>query len=144
MDSAQYAWRRFVLGYDNDTQHDFLEDIFGELTFQKAALIVAALFGIIITIWVLILGLGRRRSHESIEHQLYRKFCNYLEKKGIKREASQAPEDFSQLAIAHLPGLAREINAFTQTYSALCYNPSEQGDQHEKINKLKAVLKTIK
>ena len=144
MDSAQYAWRRFVIGYDRDSQSELLKRLFGELTLQKIAMIVGGFFLGIIAFWALLLGLGKRHEHEAVEHQLYRRFCKRLEKLGIKREPSQTPEAFSLFASAQLPQLATEINAFSKMYSDVCYNPSAESHLQENIRALKKCLKKIK
>lgn len=144
VDSMQYSWRKFVLGYDDESQAEFLKKLFGELSIQKIAMIVAGFFIGIIVLWALFLGLGRKQSSEAIEHQLYRRFCKLLEKHGVKREPSQAPEEFSQFASSQLPGMANEINEFSSYYSELCYNSTPQGSLQENIKTLKRLLKKIK
>ncbi len=143
IDSAQYAWRRHVLGYDSNAQQNFLKKLFGELSVQKIALIVGGLFGGIILIWVLFLGLARKRNDEAIEHQLYRRFCDLLAKKGVTREVSQTPEMYSQLAVKKLPALAGEIYSFTQAYTSLCYDPSAQDAHQSHIENMKSLLKKL-
>ena len=144
LDSTQYAWRKFVLGYDNDTQASFLQSIFGELSMQKMATIVGGFFLGIIVLWSLFLGLGRKRSAEAVEHQLYRRFCALLEKHGAKREPSQTPSDFSKVASTLLPKVSAEIYAFSNLYSELCYNLDEQSKRQENIMKLKQLLKRVR
>jgi transglutaminase-like putative cysteine protease len=144
LDSAQYSWRRFVLGYDSGTQQNFLKGLFGELSIQKTMLIVGGFFVGIILLWVAFLGLAKKRTNEAMEHQLYRRFCELLEKKGIKRERSQTPESFGNTAILHLPDFAEQINAFTQSYSALCYNPASMNAKQNHLDKMKLLLKGLK
>ncbi len=145
MDAAQYAWRRFVLGYDNDSQQELLKKLFGELTIKKIAMIVGGFFLGIIGLWSLFLGLGRKRNNEAVEHQLYRHFCKLLEKHGIERELSQAPAEFSQFASKQLPKFAFEINQFSNVYADLCYNPDvAKGKWQENIGTLRLLLKKMK
>ena len=144
MDSIQYRWRRFVLGYDDQAQAQLLKRLFGEMSVQKIALIVGSIFSGIIGIWVLFLGLGRSQPGEAVEHQLYRRFCQLLEKHGVKRHPSQPPEDFSGMASAQLPRLKNEIEVFTQTYSTLCYAPGSQREHQRLISELKILLKKMK
>lgn len=144
LNSLQFGWQRFVLNYDNKTQQNFLKDLFGEMTIKKTMLIVSSIFAGIILIWVAFLGLAKRRNTEAPEHQLYRRFCALLAKKGIKREIAQTPENFSQLATTQLPDLADTIKEFTQTYSMLCYNPVAVAEQQTHLNKMKSMLKQMK
>jgi transglutaminase-like putative cysteine protease len=144
LDSTQYAWRKFVLGYDNDTQASFLKSIFGELSMQKMATIVGGFFLGIIVLWSLFLGLGRKHSTETIENQLYRRFCVLLDKHGAKRELSQTPGEFSKIASALFPKVSTEIYAFSNLYSELCYNPDVHSSRQESIAMLRRLLKRIK
>ena len=141
LDSLQYGWRRFVLGYDGATQQNFLKNMFGEMSVRKTMLIVGGFFGVIIALWVGFLGLARKRHNEALEHQLYRRFCAIFEKKGLKREASQTPEAFSQLASLQFPDLAEQIKAFTQSYSSLCYNPDALAEKQLYLDEMRSLLK---
>jgi transglutaminase-like putative cysteine protease len=144
LDSTQYAWRKFVLGYDNDTQASFLKRLFGELSMQKMAMIVGGFFLGIIVLWSLLLGLGRKQPTEATEHQLYRRFCALLDKHGAKREPSQTPSEFSKIASALLPNISTEIYAFSNLYSELCYNPDAQSKRQENIATLNQLLKRVR
>ncbi len=144
MDSVQYAWRRHVLGYDKNTQQNFLKKFLGELSITKIAAIVASLFAGIIMIWALFLGLLRKKEKEALEHQLYRRFCKALAKRGVTREISQAPQHYGRLAMQQIPALADEISQFTQAYNSLCYNPSTKNNYQGYIEIMRSELKRIK
>ena len=143
-DSSQYTWRKFVLGYNQTTQTQFLKRIFGHMSTAKAGLIGSAIFFCTLAIWLLFLGLTRKQAREAIEHQLYRQFCQLLEKQGIRRKPFQCPADFSQLAATQLPVLAPAIQHFTQVYIQLCYAPIEQSTARKSIRDLKESLKVIR
>ncbi len=145
LDSTQYAWRRFVLGYDKETQAKFLKRLFGEMSVQKIALVVGSFFAAIILLWVLFLGLAKRQVTEAVEHQLYRRFCDLLAKRGVKRQPSQTAEVFAYFSSGKLPELANEINAFTKLYSTLCYQPNKQFSYPQQdITELKQRLRKMK
>ena len=144
IDSIQYQWRRFVLGYDDEAQAKLLNRLFGEMSVQKIAIIVGSFFSAIILLWVIFLGLGRRHPKEAVEHQLYRRFCVLLEKQGVARKPSQAPHQFSQIASAQIPQLKDSIDTFTSIYSTLCYQPDQEMRYQQQINRLKILLKKIK
>lgn len=143
LDSSQYAWRRFVIGYDNDTQKNFLKEIFGELTIQKIATIVGSIFTVIILLWAMLLGLGRKATKETIEHRLYRRFCKLLHKYGVTRQPSQTPMAFGQYAAKKLPRLATNIEEFSNLYSDFCYNPDRQNNSSQTIKALKLSLRKL-
>jgi transglutaminase-like putative cysteine protease len=144
IDATQYAWRRFVLSYDSDSQTRLLKRLFGDLSVQQIALLVGGLFAAIIVLWVMVLGLGKKHVSIAAEHQLYRRFCDFLEQQGIVREPSQTPEAFSQVAMAQLPQLSSEIKTFTEVYSALCYEPDQHEIHQQNVSRLKGLLKTMK
>ena len=142
-DSLQYGWQRFVLNFDNQTQQDFLQKLFGEMSIRKTMFIVGGIFFGIILLWIGFLGLGKKRNVESAEHQLYRRFCERLATRGINREASHTPQAFSSFAAAQLPEHAGIINEFTQIYSNLCYNPLAGVEPQVSLDKMKSLLKTL-
>ena len=142
-DATQYAWRRFVLGYDSDTQMHFLKGLFGDITIQKVSTIMGIFFIGLTLFWVLFLGLGKKSNQEALEHQLYQRFCRLLKKKGLVREPSQVPENFSQVAASQFPHVAPEINQFSALYSELCYNPDKQDQTTERLKNLRELLKKI-
>ena len=144
LDSTQYAWRRFVLGYDEDTQAQFLKRLLGEKSVLNIALIVGGVFLAIILLWVMFLGLGRKHVSMALEHQLYLSFCKLLEKQGVRREPFQTPEAFSLIASTKFPQIAYEINSFTKIYSILCYQTDQQTIHPQHINQLKTLLKKIR
>jgi len=144
LDSLQYGWQRFVLNFDSETQQNFLKNLFGEMSIQKTMLVVGGLFGSITLLWVGFLGLAKKQNIEAPEHRLYRRFCDLLAKKGVKREIAQTPEAYSQLAASQLPIFAEVINEFTHSYSTLCYNPAAAAEPRIHLDKMKSVLKQIK
>lgn len=144
LDSSQYAWRKFVLGYDQESQGQFLKRLFGEVSILKIALIVGAIFFSIGAVWFLLLGLTKRQQGEAIEHQLYRRFCQLLEMQGVSRKPAQSPSEFSAVASAQIPELATEIKGFSSLYTELCYEPGGQGKMQEQVISLKQLLKAIR
>ena len=144
LDASQYKWRKLVLGYNENTQSSLIKQLFGEISALKAALISLTIFTIIVVFWLIFLGLTKRRQHEAKEHQLYRLFCKLLEKRGITRQPSQSPTEFSQLAATQLPNLATEINRFSELYTTLCYDPDAKSKTPTYIDDLKQVIKSIR
>ncbi|MCH9696571.1 MAG: DUF3488 and transglutaminase-like domain-containing protein [Gammaproteobacteria bacterium] len=143
LDSVQYRWRRYVLGYDTRQQAAFLKRLLGEVSVGHIAIVVGTLFTVIILIWGIVLGLFRKQPREAIEHRLYRRFCQILQKKGIKRLPSQTPQQFCRIATAQLPAFNQDITKFTETYSTLCYQPDRVSYQQQ-IDIMKRLLSKIR
>ena len=144
LDSGKYAWRKFVLTYDERTRADLMKQFFGGDSLLKIVLVIGTVFGVILLLWFTLLGLFRRPPKEASVHQIYRRFCKVIEKQGLKREDFQAPTEFSQLASKRLPSLASEISEFTNQYTQLCYQPMDESAQKTGLVKLKSLLKKIK
>jgi transglutaminase-like putative cysteine protease len=142
LDAVQYGWQRWVLGYDGEAQMGFLQALLGELTLAKVAVLVGGLGGAIVLAWLLLLGLARRGEREALEHQLYRRFCTLLAKRGVVRETGHAPGAFALQAAQALPASATLIREFTQVYETLCYQPDADGQAA--IKRLKALLRALK
>lgn len=139
MDAVQYGWRRWILGYDGESQTSLLKSILDKMSSVPLAALVGLLFLGIFLLWFIMLGLGRRQTYEAYEHQLYRKFCKRLEKHGILREPQQTPHEFAMIASKKLPDRAAAIRDFSSLYQQLCYVPrgaAEREAPHQKMRKL--------
>jgi len=138
MDSVQYGWRRWILGYDSESQTSLLKSVLDKMSSVPLAALVGVLFLGIFLLWFVMLGLGRRQTYEAYEHQLYRKFCKRLEKHGVLREPQQTPHEFALIASEKLPDKAVAIKSFSSLYQQLCYVPGggERGEPHQKMRKL--------
>lgn len=139
MDAMQYGWRRWILGYDSDSQTNLLKSILDKMSSVPLAALIGVLFLGIFLLWFVMLGLFRRQTYEAYEHQLYRKFCKRMEKHGILREPQQTPYEFALLASEKLPHKAVAIRSFSSLYQQLCYVPggvAEREQPHQKMRKL--------
>ncbi|TXH74689.1 MAG: DUF3488 domain-containing protein, partial [Thiothrix sp.] len=143
LDSMQYGWQRWVLSYDHQTQTQFLSKMLGELSFIKLALFILALFGSLVLMWMVWLGLTRKTQPEALEHRLYRRFTERLSKQGCERRLEQTPSEYAQLAAQALPQQAEQILAFTNTYQTLCY-ASEAGQRSSLLRELRRLLGQIR
>ncbi len=61
LDSVQYGWRRWVLGYDRAEQAELLKSLLGTLSVGRVALLAGGLFAAIGLFWLLMLGMAQRR-----------------------------------------------------------------------------------
>ncbi|MDQ5770959.1 transglutaminase TgpA family protein [Thiothrix subterranea] len=138
LDTVQYGWRRWVLGYDGAEQAALLKSLLGTFSVQGVALLMGGLLAAIGLLWLVLLGMTPRREREALEHQLYRRFCAALAKRGVLREPGDAPGVFAAQAAEALPAVAGVIREFTQVYEGICYVPSADGRQATR--RLKALL----
>ncbi len=143
MDSIQYGWRRWILGYDSESQAGLLKSVLDKMSSIPLAALVGALFLGIFLLWFVMLGLGRRQNYEAYEHQLYRKFCKRLEKHGVLREPQQTPYEFALIASKKLPSRAAAIQDFSSLYQQLCYVPRNGAGRDEPHQKMRRLLREI-
>ena len=142
-DSVQFAWRRWVLGYDEKQQNAFLKNWLGEVTLAGIAMLFASLFAVVIAIWVVWLGLSRPATHRSEAQKGYRKFCRKLEKLGLKRPPQMAPGDFAQLAAQRFPERRTAILEATRLYEDIHYASRADEQQRSLMLRLNQVLRQI-
>ena len=135
-DALQYGWQRWVLGYDGATQLALLQQLLGELTLWRVAAFVGVLMLAITLIWAVLLGLARRKVREAREHQLYRRFCQALAKRGVVRAIGQTPQSFAQQAANAFPAQAAAITEFTRVYETLCYAPAAPAGAYRQLQRL--------
>ena len=143
MDAMQYGWRRWILGYDSESQAGLLKSVLDKMSSIPLAALVGALFLGIFLLWFVMLGLGRRQNYEAYEHQLYRKFCKRLEKHGVLREPQQTPYEFALIASRKLPSRAAAIQDFSSLYQQLCYVPRNGAGRDEPHQKMRRLLREI-
>lgn len=139
LDTVQYGWRRWVLGYDSAQQAELLKALLGSLSVSKVALLAGGVFGAIALGWLVVLGMTRRQAKEALEHRLYRQFCTALAKRGVQREPGDTPGAFAAAAEVALPKLAGVIREFTQVYEGVCYAPDAM-DGRNATRRLKVLL----
>ena len=143
MDAMQYGWRRWILGYDSNSQTNLLKSILEKMSSVPLSALVGIMFLGIFLLWFAMLGLLGRKNYEAYEHQLYRKFCKRLEKHGILREPQQTANEFAMIASEKLPAKASAIRAFSALYQQLCYVPSGASNSKEPHQKMRKLLREI-
>lgn len=140
-DSVQYGWRRWVLGYDSDTQLQLLRQWLGELSIAKVASFAGSFLVVIVLLWLVLLGLTQRAPKMAAEQRIYQTFCHKLAKRGVRREKGQTPRGFAQQAIQVLPQQATQIEAFTRLYEDLCY--AEVGSRAAVLRQLQHLVRKL-
>ncbi len=142
-DSVQYAWRRWVLGYDDQMQSQFLKNWLGELSVAKIAAMFATLFALVIALWVVWLGLTRPQDKSTPSLKLYRKFAKKMEKRGLSRPAEVSPARFSEIAAGHFPDRSREIIEVAEIYQQISYAELPEPRQKDLLKRLAILIRTL-
>ncbi len=125
-DAANTTWNRWVINYGQPQQFAVL-DWLGFARPDSTAYIIALLAGALATVGLLALWLNYsgapRRSDAVVD--LYRRFCDRLQRIGIPRPPSEGPLDFAARAIRERPDLAAPIREITDCYVALRYGVAD-------------------
>jgi transglutaminase-like putative cysteine protease len=122
LDSLNYRWNLWVLGYNPERQFALLTRMgMEEITWQNMAFTMLGGVALLVGLFTLLMlrQLTLRNTDEA--QRLYLKFCRTLAKKGIVRGAHEGPQDFAARAAQIKPQLASSIADITARYVALRY-----------------------
>ncbi len=131
IDSMNYNWQKWVVGYDGQTQNNLLSQWFGRISFQSLALIMAILGGVIVLFAFFVLGASKKQQPVDKVVLEFERFCKSTEKFGVKREVGETPAQFSDRLIGHFPQLKDSLNHFINCFYLLQYGRGV-GDEHKK------------
>ena len=131
IDSLNYNWQKWVVGYDGQTQNNILSQWFGRISFQSLALIMAILGGVIVSFAFFVLGASKKQQPVDKVVLEFERFCKSTEKLGVKREVGETPAQFSGRLIRRFPQLKDPLNHFINCFHLLQYGRGV-GDEHKK------------
>jgi transglutaminase-like putative cysteine protease len=139
LDSLNYQWARWVLGYDN-VQENLLKKWFGEYNPLRIALVFLIVGGgilSVITLWHI-----RHifcSEHDELDRVFFR-LCKKLEQAGVPRNHGEGPRDYA-LRVAELkPEWGREVKAINSVYEHMRYG----GESKERLKVLKRAVRKLK
>lgn len=139
LDSMDYAWAKWVLGYDN-RQNDFLMNLLGAVNPQRIALFIVLAGGIALLPVFIMLYLSREKNPRDQLDRLFLQFCSRLEKIGLPRKPGEGPRDYAQRIRLQAPSLAEQVDSLTRRYERARY--AEQ--QEAEFKQFKAALSKFK
>lgn len=120
LDSLDYAWSKWVLGYEN-MQSDFLLGLLGKINPQRIALFLLLAGAIALFPVFIMLYLGREKNTRDELDRLFLQYCSRLEKIGLPRQPGEGARDFAQRISLLAPGLAVALDRLTQLYESARY-----------------------
>ena len=120
LDALDYAWAKWVLGYEN-IQSALLRRILGGVDPLRIGLFLLVA-GVLAMLPVLImLFRGREKEYRDELDQLFIRFCERMERAGVKRESGEGPRDFAQRIALLRPELVDEVTSITALYEVQRY-----------------------
>lgn len=142
-DAVQYGWRRWVLGYDNERQTQFLKDRLGDMSVMRIALVFGSLLALVMLFWLILLGFFRTGNELSPAVKVYRKFCRKLAKRGFERSPEVAPNQYGVLAAAYFPERAGMILEASKLYERITYGCLSPGQKSELLKRFKHAVRCV-
>ncbi len=139
LDSLNYSWARWVLGYDS-IQEDLLEKWLGAYNPLRIALALLIAGGGLLGL----LALWQLRHRFSSKHdeldRVFLRLCQTLEKAGIPRETGEGPRAYAQRVAEQRPDLARQVKGINAVYEHMRYGSEGQ----ERLKVLKNAIRRLK
>jgi protein-glutamine gamma-glutamyltransferase len=139
LDSLNYSWARWVLGYDS-IQEDLLEKWLGAYNPLRIALALLIAGGGLLGL----LALWQLRHRFSSKHdeldRVFLRLCQTLEKAGIPRETGEGPRNYAQRVAKQRPDLARQVKGINAVYEHMRYGSEGQ----ERLKVLKNAIRRLK
>ncbi|MDB6060476.1 MAG: hypothetical protein JWM78_579 [Verrucomicrobiaceae bacterium] len=141
LDATNYAWTRWVVNYQGDTQTNVLKGLLGEVSAPRMALLMVGGGGVIIFIVAILLwGKNLLGPRLPVEQRLYRVFCERLAKRGYVRPAGMAPGDYGKWVLQQQPDW-RAVSEITACFETLQYRRLNKQQHHQLLTKLRRLLR---
>lgn len=122
--SIDFYWSIWVLGFNEKSQTQLLENLLGQLTKKK--LIITVLLSLLAILLFIGYYAGlfqfRARKKDPLV-TLYNQICQQLANKGCQKDLHEGPIDFAKRVEQKYPHLSQEFTQFTTLYIQLKYQP---------------------
>ncbi|WP_269619109.1 DUF3488 and transglutaminase-like domain-containing protein [Zhongshania sp. BJYM1] len=137
VDNMNYAWARWVLNFDSDTQNSFLRGVLGEISPQRMLIAVAFVGGLPLAVVAFFsLRLPRRHS-DDVPARYYLNSCRALTRRGCARKTGETPEDFLARVNIEQPCWGAWLSMQTQRFSACSYLPKDSASYQDNLRQLR-------
>jgi len=140
-DNLNYAWQRWVLGYQGEQQMQVLRNWFGSADLRLLGLVAVGAVALLLAALALWLFKPWRREGDA-QQRLFRRFERLLARHGLRREPGEGPRAFAERAARRLPAQAGAIQAFVVLFEAQRYAGREgaPGELARSLRRLRRAL----
>lgn len=121
LEMLDYAWNRFVLNYDSDTQTRLFGLMFGAVTHLKIALMTISALLVLLACSAYLVFRPQAKPPQLPATRYYLRFCDYLASLGLQRQCGETPLQYQQRLVQQFPQRAAEIAEITQRYLDLAF-----------------------
>ena len=132
MDSLEYRWNLWVIGYDTTVQLSVLKRLLGELTPTRLGF--AMLAGGVVSLAFVAMALfwRRRPKQRNAVERVFIGFCAKMARQGLSKEAGETPKQYLDRLTGKATGNAdTSESVLAQRVQAHLYNPSLQPSVHD-------------
>ena len=137
LDSLDYAWGRWVLGYQN-VQSTFLYRLLGGLDIQRIIVFVfAGSLVALVPVMIFAFWPRGRRQTDPLD-RAYREFCRLMARRGCARMTGEPPRQFAARCARLLPDRRETIRAITD-----CYETGRFGGRDVEPGRLKLMIRQL-
>lgn len=120
-DALTYRWQSWVVGFDSEQQFRFLQNLLGEVSGRRFAMVLLATWGLALALIAINL-LRRPRIHRlSLLDRKYLAACDRLAALGLARETGEAPRRYAERVAQARPDWAGAFGEITDLYCDLAY-----------------------
>ncbi len=144
LDSINFAWNKWVLGYDKVKQENLLKDLGLK---GKSALFICSIVMFVFMLAIIIAyyfnQAGRKKALDSTG-KTYEKFIKKFAKHGYKKPENMGPRDYQAELEKAFPKVEENIKLILDLYVALKYEKNAQLEDQEKFKSLVSNLKIPK
>ncbi len=139
LDSLDYQWTRWVLGYSNKRQYDFLNKLFGKHIPWKTAGVIAITFIIAMVLITLFYRFNIRSTKKKTtpEVLLYQKVLKAISAKGLDKPNNMTVQCFTVQVVSQLPQIKQEFIDFSDTFQILVYSKLSETERSFQLCQLK-------
>ena len=144
LDSLDYQWTKWVVGYNANKQMNLLSQWFGQVKLWKSAVAIA----LTLMVTMILLMLFNRNKKQFIKNSpwftLYLKLLKDIEKKGLIKNKTLSAQQFSQQVSTQWPALSLPFSRFSQSFITLQYQQVSAEKQQQLLTVINQQYKECK
>lgn len=140
LEMMDYAWNRFVLNYDQDTQFQLFNSLFGDVTRTKIILTVVTFMALVGAFVAFVVFRKPAVNPKPAATQQYLRFCAYLERIGFARRPGETPQHYLERVSSANPQWRDEMRGVTEAFVEIAFGRGE-GDKDQLRNLQRRVRK---
>ncbi len=144
LDSLDYQWTKWVVGYSATRQLNLLSRWFGQVKLWKNTLTIAAVLIITMLALVILNNYKKAVTSHCAWVAYYLKLLKDIEKKGLIKEKNNSALQFSTLVGQQWPALAIPFARFSHTFTVLQYQQLNAAEQQAYLTVIKQQYKQCK